>query len=250
MKCPESIEEYEELIKKLPLCRATLYEQAKARIESGVACSISEASRQIGNEVGRNPESIRRRIIEEEGVRGAHLSELTETNKYTPTNQQFRTSFTGDNEWYTPSIYIESARKVMGVIDIDPATSEIMQKQITAKTYYTLETDGLKWPWFGKLWLNPPYAQPFIYQFIEKAVNEYTLGNVTEAIILTNNFTDTAWFHLAESVSELICFTKGRIRFEKADGPVASPTQGSSFFYFGPNPVKFKDVFKRYGFVR
>jgi len=98
VKCPESIEEYEELIKKLPLCRATLYEQAKARIESGVACSISEASRQIGNEVGRNPESIRQRIIEEEGVRGVHLSELTETNKYTPTNQQFRTSFTGDNE--------------------------------------------------------------------------------------------------------------------------------------------------------
>lgn len=250
MKCPESIEELEEIARMLPFCRKTLYEQVKSRVETGSACSISEASRQIAEETGKNPETIRRRIAEEQSVRGAHLSELTETDKYRPTNEQFRTSFTGDNEWYTPVEYIEAARDVMGTIDIDPATSEFAQSRIKATIFYTVETDGLKIPWIGNIWLNPPYAQPDIFNFIEKAVKEWNQGNINQAIILTNNYTDTAWFHLAESAASLICFTKGRIKFEKQDGVLATPTQGSAFFYFGTNKNKFQEVFGKFGFIR
>lgn len=31
----------------------------------------------------------------------------------------YRTSFTGENEWYTPGRYVELARKVLGTIDVD-----------------------------------------------------------------------------------------------------------------------------------
>jgi len=67
---------------------------------------------------------------------------------------------------------------------------------------------------------------------------------------LTYNYTDTAWFHLAESVCAGICFTKGRIKFHNAWGDVAAPTQGSAFFYWGENLYKFTEVFEEYGFVR
>jgi len=161
-----------------------------------------------------------------------------------------RTSFTGDNEWYTPVEYIEAAREVMGTIDIDPATSEFGQSRIRATTFHTVETDGLKAPWMGNVWLNPPYAQPDIFNFIEKAVKEWNQGNIDQAVILTHNYTDTTWFHLAESAAALICFTKGRVKFEKSDGTIAAPTQGSAFFYFGTEKNKFREVFSIFGFIR
>ena len=84
MKCPESIEELQEMEKLIPLCKVTLYNQAKARIEKGVAKSVSEASRQLAEETGRSPETIRQRIQEEQTVRGVQLSELSGTAKHRP----------------------------------------------------------------------------------------------------------------------------------------------------------------------
>jgi len=82
MKCPESIEDLEEITRNLPLCRITLYEQAKARIEKGAAKSVSEAARQIGDETGRSPETIRRDIRRED--RTGTLSQLAGTSKHRP----------------------------------------------------------------------------------------------------------------------------------------------------------------------
>jgi len=280
MKCPDSIEELDEMVKMIPLCKVTLYEHAKSKIESGAAKSVSEASRQLAEETGKPPGTIRDAIRRESNRRTdepRQLSKLSGTDKHRPpklelttkekiavvnhakliaqekheSQIQFRTSFTGDNEWYTPIKYIEAAREVMGSIDVDPASSEFAQGRIRANEFYTIETDGLKKSWVGNIWLNPPYAQPIIYHFIEKFIKEYTSErNVKQAIILTHNYTDTAWFHRAESVVSLICFTKGRVKFEKSDGTIAAPTQGSAFFYYGPHKMKFQQVFGRFGFVR
>lgn len=167
-----------------------------------------------------------------------------------PDNTQFRTTFTGENEWYTPIKYIESARKVLGKIDIDPATSKFGQTRIKAKIFYDTSTNGLEHEWKGRMWLNPPYSHPLQSKFIEKSVEEFKNGNISEAIILTHNYTDTAWFHLAESIAELICFTKGRVKFERENGEIAAPTQGSAFFYFGNKKQEFIEEFNQYGFIR
>jgi len=100
----------------------------------------------------------------------------------------------GDNEWYTPEQYIESALVVMGNIDIDPASSKIANAKIKAQKYYTLNNDGLSKKWVGKVWLNPPYAQPAIDNFCDKLLKEIECGNCTEAIVLVNNATETKWF--------------------------------------------------------
>ena len=156
---------------------------------------------------------------------------------------------TGENEWYTPQEHIELARSVLGSIDIDPASSAKANEAVKARQFYTEETNGLEQEWIGNVWLNPPYAQPAIAHFADKMVSEWNSGRVTQAIVLTHNYTDTAWFHALASKATAICFTRGRVRFVSPDGVLAAPTQGQAFFYFGADKDIFADVFGQIGFV-
>ena len=157
---------------------------------------------------------------------------------------------TGENEWYTPQKYIEAAKDVMGGIDLDPASSELAQEHIRADAYFTQEDNALTKEWFGRVWLNPPYSKELIGPFVHKLADEIGSGRVQEAILLTHNYTDTAWFHTAESAAARICFTRGRIAFESPSGEKAAPTQGQAFFYYGDNIDAFESVFTEFGFIR
>jgi phage N-6-adenine-methyltransferase len=164
-------------------------------------------------------------------------------------NSTYRTTYTGDNEWYTPAAYIEAARRALGAIDLDPASCEVAQKAVGAARFYSAEQDGLTRAWDGRVWLNPPYSQPLVSQFVEKLVSEVEAGRTKAAIALLNNSTDTEWFHRAAKSARAICFTRGRIRFEKPGREAASPLQGSAFFYFGTRVAAFAEAFADIGLL-
>jgi hypothetical protein len=44
---------------------------------------------------------------------------------------------TGDYEWYTKPAYIEAARRVLGGIDLDPASCDLAQQTVKATAFYT-----------------------------------------------------------------------------------------------------------------
>lgn len=156
---------------------------------------------------------------------------------------------TGENEWYTPADFIAKARAVLGGIDLDPASSSMANATVGAAQFFSESDNGLERDWAGNVWLNPPYAQPAIAHFAEKMVAEWATGRVTAAIVLTHNYTDTAWFHVLARKASAICFTRGRVRFESPSGELAAPTQGQAFFYFGNEVDIFSDVFGQVGFV-
>ena len=160
-----------------------------------------------------------------------------------------RATNTGDYEWYTPAEYIEAARYVLGEFDLDPASNDSAQKLVKAARYFTKEDNGLEREWQGRVWLNPPYAQPLIMDFVSKMVAERKAGRVTGAVMLTNNSADTAWFHEAAQTADAFCLTRGRIKFYKPGGETSAPTQGQTFFYFGDNVEAFTRRFKEIGFV-
>ena len=148
-----------------------------------------------------------------------------------------------DDEWYTPAKYIESAREVLGRIDLDPASNDFANKTVKADRYFTEESNGLEQEWSGNIWMNPPYSTALLSQFADKLIS----SNFSQAIVLVNNATETAWFEKMISKASAIVFHKGRIRFVKRDGEHGAPLQGQAFIYYGDNAERFLEVFSKYG---
>ena len=157
---------------------------------------------------------------------------------------------TGNPEWITPNCIICPARKTMGSIDCDPASSNMAQAHIKAGTYYTKSTNGIDKSWMGNVWLNPPYHSssnklgPGINSFAAKLLKEINIGNTKQAIFLAQAKTDTQWFQSLKAKADAVIFTKKRIHFIDSTGKKGgSPGYGSVFFYFGKNIAGFKKEF-------
>lgn len=170
-------------------------------------------------------------------TRTAVLQEIAEQKKPYIVNN------TGTTEWYTPAKYIESARIVLGSIDLDPCSNVTANESVKASCYYTAEEDGLLQEWYGRIWLNPPYSDAAT--FIDKLLQS---DEVEQAIVLVNNATETSWFRKLVEKSSAIVFHTGRLRFvNPAGGDPTPPMQGQAFVYLGQKPQRFLDEFLQYG---
>ena len=154
----------------------------------------------------------------------------------------------GNNEWYTPPKYIEAARRVMGAIDLDPASSDKANEIVRASRYYTAGDDGLAHDWQGRVWCNPPYSSALVSSFCEKLVGHVRAGDVHEACVLVNNATETGWFQSLLGVASCVCFPRSRIKFQDSDGNVAGTgLQGQAILYIGPCSADFETSFIGFG---
>lgn len=157
----------------------------------------------------------------------------------------------GNNEWYTPTPLIESARTVLGTIDCDPASSDIANRAVRAAVHFTKEQDGLAQPvWGDRVWMNPPYAQPWIAQFAASLRDRALKGEVKQACVLVNNATETGWFDTLMCVASAVCFLRKRVRFIDPEGrPSGAPLQGQAIIYIGEDVAAFAAEFRQHGTV-
>jgi hypothetical protein len=163
-------------------------------------------------------------------------------------------NFSSDSvEWYTPARYIEAARKALGKIDLDPASSAQANETVKATEFFTQEQDGLLRKWKGRAFLNPPYGKSQDHgslagAFCDKAIAEYETRNLDACIILVNSVHSQQW--QARLFEFVICFVDHRIQFVSADGEEnKNPTFQNIFVYLGPDVSRFASVFKAFGYV-
>lgn len=79
-----------------------------------------------------------------------------------PMPQQARTS----DDYWTPKWVFDA----LGLeFDLDVACPPEGPPHTPAKAWYTQETDGLASPWWGTVWMNPPYsnASAWVHKFLD-----------------------------------------------------------------------------------
>lgn len=181
----------------------------------------------------------------------AHLSIRDALKQLTPAKGSTEALQSSEsNEWYTPLEYVESARKLMGGIDLDPASCEVANRVVRAKKYYTEKDDGLAKLWKGRIWLNPPYGRGDRNESNQeiwsgKLIEQHRSKSVREAVLLVNAVTDRAWFQPLWGYP--LCFVEKRISFYTETGVGAQPTHGSAFVYFGSKAKAFVNLYSEFG---
>lgn len=123
-------------------------------------------------------------------------------------------------EWLTPPEII-GALGGADSFDLDPATPDV-QPYPTAKARYTRADNGLMMPWFGRIWLNPPYTASEIGKWMGRLAGH---GRGT-ALIFARTETDAFFRYVWESAHALL-FLRGRLNFHYPDGTRAKANSGA-----------------------
>jgi hypothetical protein len=171
---------------------------------------------------------------------GSHLS-INDALAAISDRKEWIAASSGDAQWFTPLEVLEAVRTVFGgSICLDPASCAAAQERVRAKTYFDEQADGLTRDWYGRVFLNPPYASKLIKPFVNKLIAEIGAGRVEQAILLANDQTDAAWFQQAVGAAQVFCFTRSRLSFHSPGRDGSSHICNSALFYFGNDEQAFQ----------
>jgi hypothetical protein len=129
-----------------------------------------------------------------------------------------------NDRWLTPPEVVEA----LGEFDLDPCGAP---GHVLAKTTYLQEfgDDGLRDPWFGRVWLNPPYGRT-MRAWVERLV-EHGTGTALIPVAAGTKL----WQEVVFLEASAVHFYRHRIKFLRRDGEhdaMVSP-QASAIVAFG-----------------
>lgn len=188
----------------------------------------------------------------------------------------------GGVEYFTPPEIIAAARRMLGWIELDPASCPAANVTVRAGRFFTREDDGLAQPWHGRVWMNHPFHAgwkacgpkcrrkscrkrgrkagsrsslhitrdiPSNADWINKLEAEFCEGRVSEALCITFAATSERWFQ--PLLARPQCFLYPRTNYYAPDGTLKKGiTKGSVVTYYGLRERRFAKVFGALGWVK
>jgi hypothetical protein len=126
------------------------------------------------------------------------------------------------SEWRSPRFYFDRFRLEF---DLDPCAPLDGYYAVPAKKIYTIRDNGLAQPWFGLVYVNPPWSEarntvvPWLRKFFA-----HEDGGIFVCVARIS----CSWFHeLVLPRADLLCFPTDKTQFYKSDGnPGPAPTNG------------------------
>ena len=120
------------------------------------------------------------------------------------------------DEWLTPPNILNC----LGTFDLDPC-APITRPWEIAKNHYTSADDGLRLPWSGRVWLNPPYGRNIAKWMMRMAEDNHGI-----ALIFARTET-AAWNDWIWPYAAAFLFIRGRVFFYRNNGEKAGANSGA-----------------------
>lgn len=147
--------------------------------------------------------------------------------------------------WATPQDFFDKVNEEFD-FTLDACA---LPENAKCQNFYTPEMDGLKQPWIGRVWFNPPYGEPQhackknckkkkcldrgyhndtykagIVDFVSRAREAALKGDAEVVVGLLPARTDTKWFHNYIYGCAEIRFIKGRLKFGGSSNSAPFPS--------------------------
>lgn len=149
-------------------------------------------------------------------------------------------------DYYTPTEYIDAAREAMGGIDLDPASHFQANRRHRIPTYYHLQRSAFDNPWFGRVWLNPPYGDnaPWFDRFLEF----WNAGEIEQFCMISPVwvFTTRIARPVVDAASRLVLLTPTPEFWGHPSGKTGT-NHPHAILYAGKRGDKFVSAFARFG---
>lgn len=133
------------------------------------------------------------------------------------------------DEWYTPRYIFDALGLVFDLDVAAPVSGPEGRIHVPCRAVLTPVQDGLKAPWHGLVWMNPPFGhmrhkRAWLRRFFDH-------GN---GIALVPDRTSAPWFQEFAPLADAICWVSPKIKFHRPDGSLGmSPGTGTALLAAG-----------------
>jgi phage N-6-adenine-methyltransferase len=133
-------------------------------------------------------------------------------------------SWWNNDHWATPPAFVAELAHRFGKFDLDACAKA---KTAKAPRYYGIAENGLRSPWNGVTFFNPPQSEMLLW--VRRAKMQVARDICPLAVGLLPASVATNWFHKYVLPYAEIHFVRGRIAFLDWNLEPASATRGEHF---------------------